>query len=240
MMDGPSLPRSIRWRLQLGLLALPSSEKDAWSTEELYAHNASLLRDQRTRYQQLVEKYEVHHESTTEEEEDKPEAALAERSDEAATAAALDPLTAIVREQEAQAKRRRELELKYRKERARRNRGIYQGESESPTNSGTDAVRVPFRNDYAIQPYSLLSHCTETFSRWKSLIRTCTDYSRNISRTITVERDCCKRVVTTISIFPSRSVQLNWQSYYMFMLGNIQILDIDKVSMRLRRTCCWF
>jgi hypothetical protein len=146
MMDGPSLPRSIRWRLQLGLLALPSSEKDAWSTEELYTYNASLLHDQRTRYQELVEKYEVHQESTTEEEEeDKPEAALAERSDEATTAAALDPLTAIVREQEAQAKRRRELELKYRKERARRNRGIYQGESESPTNnSGTDAVRVPF------------------------------------------------------------------------------------------------
>ena len=42
---------------------------------------------------------------------------------------ALDPLTAMVREQEAQEKRRQELDLKYRKERARRKRGIQEGEA---------------------------------------------------------------------------------------------------------------
>ena len=162
---GPLLPRSIRWRLQLGLLALPPpSENDGCSTEELYTYNSSLLHDQRTRYQDLVEKYEVHVVST--ESDTQQEAAAppeAEIPDETTALAALDPLTAIVREQEAQAKRRQELELKYRKERARRNRGLYEGEGESPTN-GVDAVRssVSLWNDF-IQPHSLysLSHCTD-------------------------------------------------------------------------------
>lgn len=161
--DPSLLPRSIRWRLQLGLLALPNnddeSNENVCSTNELYEYNSSLLHDQRTRYHDLVEKYEVHAVSTDQggRVDETPAASVFPDINET-TAAALDPLTAIVREQEAQAKKRQELELKYRKERARRNRGMaYQGEnSESPTNNGAaDAVRECLI--YHASIYSLLT-----------------------------------------------------------------------------------
>lgn len=141
-MDGPSLPRSIRWRLQLGLLALPNSKDDEeedgseeptmLTEQDLYEYNASLMHDQRQRYLDLREQHrealeafrnESHHrdESNDETSNDVPAQDTASTSTDATL---LDPLTAMVREQEAQEKRRQELELKYRKERARRNRGI--------------------------------------------------------------------------------------------------------------------
>lgn len=149
-MDGPSFPRSIRWRLQLGLLALPNDADDDndndCSMEDIYKYNASLLHDQRSRYHDLVDKYEVglHAAAASVEAavQEKEEAPAESKNNNHDSTAALDPLTAMVREQEAQAKRRQELELKYRKERARRNRGIYEGERDSPTNGGTDAVRT--------------------------------------------------------------------------------------------------
>lgn len=158
-MDGPSLPRSIRWRLQLGLLALPNSNGDekeqdnVYSFKELYECNASLLQDQRRRYQDLVEQHaETLHAFLHAEQQDDNTNANKQASQESTpanetttAAVSLDPLTAMLREQEAQEKRRQELELKYRKERARRNRGISNDGQVSNDSGGdgatTDAVR---------------------------------------------------------------------------------------------------
>jgi len=131
----------------LGLLGLPNAtnEDELCSLEDLYECNASLLQDQRTRYRALVEKHEAAlqafmAEGANEEEEATEEEAPATETNDTA---ALDPLTAMVREQEAQEKRRQELELKYRKERARRNRGIYEGEAGGDSHNGTtDAVSL--------------------------------------------------------------------------------------------------
>lgn len=141
-MDGPSLPRSVRWRLQLGLLALPSTteEEQELSLKDLYDYNASLLQDQRNRFNDLREEHAEALEAFVAEEQqhDDNDETSATASPPPTTTASLDPLTAMLQEKEAQEERRRELELKYRKERARRNRGI---SNDSPTNSSnTDAV----------------------------------------------------------------------------------------------------
>ena len=137
-MDGPSLPRSIRWRLQLGLLQLPeSADTDSLSLQELYEWNATQLQEQRERYRDLVEKHEANHiVFPLQQEQHEEEAEQAPVSPAVDNNAMLDPLTAMVREQEAQEKRRQELDLKYRKERARRKRGIYEGETDVHGDSG--------------------------------------------------------------------------------------------------------
>jgi len=137
-----SLPRSVRWRIQLGLLQDPSAEDTVANTikngdekhicnlETVLAYNHDVIFKQAERFKGLVEKYI---EETTEVDNEQPSLSPSSSSENNAaqpaesdpsTAAEIDPLTAMVMEKEAQEKRKSELYLKYRKERARRKRGL--------------------------------------------------------------------------------------------------------------------
>jgi hypothetical protein len=117
-----NLPRSVRWRIQLGLLetGLDAGPTLA-SVDTLYDCNQVLIEQQRRRFQELMEKY------VTPEEEETTTTTTPEPSNESpapSPSMMLDPLTAMVMEQEQQETRKQELYLKYRKERARRKRGL--------------------------------------------------------------------------------------------------------------------
>ena len=59
--DGTCLPRSIRWRLQLGVLEMPHVENTNFSArclDRLHSTNAQRIRLARERYDRLVEKYD--------------------------------------------------------------------------------------------------------------------------------------------------------------------------------------
>ena len=57
-LQGPTLPRSIRWRMQLGQLKYQESEI-GWTIEELNTYNREFMKQQRTIYQGLCENYEM-------------------------------------------------------------------------------------------------------------------------------------------------------------------------------------
>ena len=136
-----SLPRSVRWRIQLGLLQDPSAEatvaniningneKRVCNLETVSDHNHDIIFRQSERFKGLVEK---HLEETTEENNEQPNLSPSLSSENngfdgannSANPAEVDPLTAMVMEKEAQETRKAELYLKYRKERARRKRGL--------------------------------------------------------------------------------------------------------------------
>lgn len=128
MVDGSSLPRSVRWRIQLGLLEVPEkNEEQTEFLERLIDLNRIAVNEQRSRYDALVQKHfsSIH----PQEEIDPPQIELPSNDHlreltEKDDGELLDPLTAMVMEQDARENRRKELDLKYRKERARRNRGI--------------------------------------------------------------------------------------------------------------------
>lgn len=130
------LPRSLIWRLRLGLLKSPSE----MALEDVIRHNTELLQEEQSHYEKLQATYKDHLTKTTtridpnadnsedEAEEEELEELPPELDPLQATtsseAAALDPLTAMLQEQQAQEDRRQELDLRYRKERARRKRGL--------------------------------------------------------------------------------------------------------------------
>lgn len=135
-----SLPRSVRWRIQFGLLQDPSSiltsaanigkkEMHVCTLETVLNHNHQLITKQADRFKDLVEK---HLEEPTGDSNDSHEQSnnLSPNRNElgdvnpSPKSADIDPLTAMVMEQEAQEIRKAELYLKYRKERARRKRGL--------------------------------------------------------------------------------------------------------------------
>lgn len=114
------IPRSVRWRIQLGIFqSVDPAEFRESSTKDIldaiYQINTGVIQQQKERFQSLMEKYV---EEEVEDELHSPEppqtAALPE----------VDPLTAIVMEQQAIETRKAELLLKYKKERARRKRGL--------------------------------------------------------------------------------------------------------------------
>ena len=126
--DLSNLPRSLRWRIQLRLFVDPSMVDPAAGIdiEQVHKWNEEAIAHQNDRFQQLMEKY-------IEEEDDEEEEAGASAGagpggdgpgENATVAVDIDPLTAMVREQEARETRKAELYLKYRKERARRKRGL--------------------------------------------------------------------------------------------------------------------
>ena len=133
------LPRSVRWRIQLGLLQDPTaaaasstnvdSDENLCTLQTVLEYNSEIISKQADRFKELVEKYI---EETIEEAEKAEEQSNNRSSDNsgvddsnaAAKPAEIDPLTAMVMEQEAQETRKAELYLKYRKERARRKRGL--------------------------------------------------------------------------------------------------------------------
>ncbi|CAJ1958630.1 unnamed protein product [Cylindrotheca closterium] len=87
------------------------------SLETVLEANGERILKQNDRYQEFVSEYmdiEVEEEQLDEQEQGQPEESAAE----------IDPLTAMVMEQEAHESRKAELYLKYRKEKARRNRGL--------------------------------------------------------------------------------------------------------------------
>ena len=100
----------------MGLLVDPSKlDPTASTTLELVSRwNADKVSQQNDRFNELMEKY-----VEEEEETGTPEKEAAEKS-----TPEIDPLTAMMMEQEAQETRKAELLLKYRKERARRKRGL--------------------------------------------------------------------------------------------------------------------
>jgi hypothetical protein len=110
--DGTTLPRSIRWRLQLGLLRMPtetSGTLPANTAEGLLAANKELLATQRDRYDHLILQYDGDRFQSFEDEDDDDEianaAAAADASDGSSSnltdaVAALDPLSLMVHQQD--------------------------------------------------------------------------------------------------------------------------------------------
>ena len=116
------LPRSVRWRIQLGSLIEPQTVDDdslfATPLETVFKFNERIIQEQNARFQEFVRKYvEVEVEERDEEGQE------SEENNQNSAAAEIDPLTAMVMEQEARETRKAELMLKYRKEKARRKRG---------------------------------------------------------------------------------------------------------------------
>jgi len=177
------LPRSIKWRLRLGLLQSTTSNAFAddvvFSLEDVIQQNQTLLQDEQSHYEELKATYHDHFKAKIKDDElasnenDVPLEVNQEdgvllvdvnlqrggggeidplSSASASTAIAtamIDPLQAMLMEQQAQERRRQELDLKYRKEKARRNRGLdghknetkYTGDSEETTKApDTDTV----------------------------------------------------------------------------------------------------
>jgi len=156
------LPRSVLWRIRLGLLQAPPNNSVPVSLDQVVIANQSLLQDELAHYQQLQAMYQPHctaaknngntneppkepPKEQQEEDADVTETSLdrqedatpldnssnhqqqtpAAGTDNPLVATAMDdPLTAMFMEQESQEKRRQELDLQYRKEKARRKRGI--------------------------------------------------------------------------------------------------------------------
>jgi hypothetical protein len=133
--DVNALPRSVTWRLRLGLLKAPSTTTRP-TLEDLLRHNAELLEQEQSQYQKLQETYQNHLgqidnnnnevEEKEEEEEDAEEvvANTANVPPDIDPLSSMDPLTAMLQEQQAQENRRQELDLRYRREKARRKRGL--------------------------------------------------------------------------------------------------------------------
>jgi hypothetical protein len=177
--DLKRFPRSVQWRIHLGLLkGCPDSDANAGnpsvvvsstSLEDVYKWNSEFIAQQQGRFKELMAKY------VEEEQEEHPPDPAASLSPVAATPNKnnnnpgggdplansnnnnLDPLTAMFMEQEAQETRKQELYLKYRKERARRKRGLsspgggaYTGGDESDDVDRV-SVRVPLRVTFLLQ-----------------------------------------------------------------------------------------
>jgi hypothetical protein len=120
--DLSGLPRSVRWRIQLGLLQEPPSS--VISLEEVTECNRLLVDQQNDRFKKMVEQHLEEEEPTEDANNSEKQAVASDISPETDVNQMLDPLTAMVMEQEAQETRKAELYLKYRKERARMKRGL--------------------------------------------------------------------------------------------------------------------
>ncbi|CAB9527224.1 TBC1 domain family member 5 [Seminavis robusta] len=130
------LPRSVTWRLLLGLIKSPRQNTTVLELEDVIQFNNQLLQEEVSNYARLKELYTPHLSemdapsapaviSTSNgdpietPEADKPLPIAPDSSSDF-----FDPLTAMMMEQQAQEVRRQELDLAYRKEKARRNRGL--------------------------------------------------------------------------------------------------------------------
>ena len=143
-MDGPALPRSIRWRLQIGVWSLPDTDAPdsegspiggdrTWTLHEILERNHDQVEIQRGNYNLLVEMMQE-----IMEQDDQPYKTTEQGEVEATPAhialvpadTDIDPLTALLKERDAQEQRLHELDLKYRTRRARRKRGVIDCESD--------------------------------------------------------------------------------------------------------------
>ena len=135
-----SLPRSVRWRIQLGLLQDPSTDDNAansnkdgddkriYNVEFVFERNRDAIAKQEERFKGLVEKYvgETMEKETSQHVSPSfsSETNGLDGANNTVKPGDIDPLTAMVMEKEAQETRKAELYLKYRKERARMKRGL--------------------------------------------------------------------------------------------------------------------
>ena len=127
--DWSTLPRSIRWRLQLGILSEPPqpTQQQQLDLEILLKHNQTTIKAINDKFKELV----TNHVEVEEEDSGGGENCGGNSTKETSSAAnsgggadEIDPLTAMVMEEQARETRKAELYLKYRKERARRKRGL--------------------------------------------------------------------------------------------------------------------
>lgn len=121
-----NLPRSIRWRVQLGLLIDPTATTSAdcsssATIETVLECNKETLIECKNIFKELVEK---HVEEAVVIVESNGQESSSSSTTKERTEIDIDPLTAIVMEEEARETKKSELYLKYRKERARRKRGL--------------------------------------------------------------------------------------------------------------------
>lgn len=121
-----SLPRSIRWRIQLGLLQDPvahANQSGVCNVESVLEVNRDTITKQQERFKNLEDKYV---EETTEDgkQDQASESTGFDSTNDPPKPAEIDPLTAMVMEKEAQETRKAELYLKYRKEKAMMKRGL--------------------------------------------------------------------------------------------------------------------
>ena len=177
-----SLPRSVRWRIQLGLLQDPSEntiannkgkndDERVCNLEALTDYNHDAILKQTERFKALVEKYV---EETVQVDNEKPgmSKSLSTESNEpddglksTSKPAEIDPLTAMVMEKEAQETRKAELYLKYRKERARMKRGlatearVIESESDEVDRASVSSFLVMTLYAYAVRRLSNYTDC---------------------------------------------------------------------------------
>ena len=192
-----SLPRSVRWRIQLGLLQDPTAttttntttnnnngnndDKISCTLETVTEYNSEIIAKQGERFKELVEKHVEETEGVDatkneQQQQQQPNNNVSSSSgnnnnnnnnatiDDTAKFA-FDPLTAMVMEQEAQETRKAELYLKYRKERARRKRGLTTEARviESENDEVVDRASVSYVLCYVMLCY--VSYCT-TICLW--------------------------------------------------------------------------
>ena len=121
----------------MGLLSDPAKLDPTAKTdlEHVLQWNEEALSQQKARFHELMEKY-------VEEEEEEEE--QQHKKTEPPKPAEVDPLTAMVMEQQARETRKAELMLKYRKERARRKRGlaVEAGSANGDESDGIDRASV--------------------------------------------------------------------------------------------------
>jgi hypothetical protein len=132
--DWSKLPRSVRWRLQLGILSEPppDGQDQDLSLDVLFQHNKSIVSDLGEKFKELVTKHVEEDEDGGNNNNDDDGTEADNNSGKSnggneggnAHATEIDPLTAMVMEEQARETRKAELYLKYRKERARRKRGL--------------------------------------------------------------------------------------------------------------------
>ena len=111
------IPRSVRWRIQLGLLTDPTflGKGVPVKIKNVLECNREKVKECDDLFKELVKKY-----LEEAEEVDKTNG----RNTGSKTEVDIDPLTSFVKEEEARESKKAQLYLKYRKERARRKRGL--------------------------------------------------------------------------------------------------------------------
>jgi hypothetical protein len=132
--DLSDLPRSVRWRIQLGLLQDPTTVScdeitaSRCTLQDVTELNRQIILNQGERFKNLVEKHVEEQQDGDGDKHNGDESSNNNHHEtdkiESNGTVDVDPLTAMVMEQEARENRKAELYLKYRKERARRKRGL--------------------------------------------------------------------------------------------------------------------
>lgn len=175
------LPRSVRWRIQLGLLGDPLANNNVPNTstkggnnelvcnlESVLGLNRDAIAKQEERFKRLEDKYI---EETAEEgkEEQISENNGFDNANDSPKSAEIDPLTAMVMEKEAQETRKAELYLKYRKEKAMMKRGlktearVIESESDTVDRASVSSLNCALRRFQITNLYLVMRNSFSSF-----------------------------------------------------------------------------